>query len=225
MRTIRSGGEVAAPRSAKKRAAPETISIWRHRLVQADLEIRQRHKGSEAGGVGRIGLDLWKLISWYARKGRVAQLSYKELAKKLNCCVSAVQEAVQRLARWDALNVIAQYGWNTSKTKWVRQANVYEIRPPRCDAASMPLFKRVRGVCKAAKELLANVQQSFWGRPDVAGTQARAAKDIKTAEATASPPIARPPGDRIAAICDRARERKTERLRREESVSGIAEFA
>jgi hypothetical protein len=86
--------------------------------------------------------------------------------------------AIQRPVRIGALVVIPQYGWVDEK--WVRRANVYEIRRPRFDARVMPLFKRVRGVKKAAKDLVADVAKSFRPGSKVSEAEAESDRDRNT---------------------------------------------
>ena len=181
----------AADKLRKKGVKPQEITkariaIWRRELEQIERSSHARHKGSKAGNAGKTGSALWRYIASFVEAGRVAYISYEKLAEALDVCVSAVKEGVQRLVRIDALVVIPQYDWVGGK--WVRRPNVYKLRRPKFEARFMPLFKRLRGVKKAAKDLLADVQKSFGRASKVSETPAEPAKGIKAAEATASPP-------------------------------------
>lgn len=179
----------SAAKLRKKGVKPQSVSegrvtVWACELDRIEIVSRERNKGSRVGVAGRLGLSFWRLIASFVKKGRVAYISYEALAKMLKASVSAVQEAAQRLVRIGALVIIPQYDWVDGK--WVRRPNVYEIRRPRFEARFMPLFKRIRGVKQAAKELVQDVRKSFRRVSDVSETRGSPPGYIKPSVSTAS---------------------------------------
>lgn len=188
----------AARKLEPQQIPPAEIAAMQRRLQEIDDQ--SKTFGCRMGLIGNNGMKVWRYLAYaYVAKGWACFPSYRHIAEKTKLARSTVILAARRLRRVGALWWKQRRAWKNGK--YVQGTNVFKLFMPRLEAVKeLPVWKTAQQavslVKRTAKRLCSKASGSDYRLP---GTMT----DNKSS---------------IAARCALARERKAERLRREQLV-------